>query len=351
MVGLPMAELDSFWRKEFSELEAGDEATHRLDLFDGAGQRPTRSMRGFRLFLEEQQGSGYWDFFRPADAFYISMARARFRKKTYVNIEGEHYFKVRILLAGKLLNMQGETLLESGHAVAFLAPGQGRDGFFIAADTETKLLVLHCQPKVLTETLGLTVSAVPPPFDRLFGPPQAGSLHRIALGPEVLSAAQRIIESRDQIPATVRAPYLEAMATSILCQIIADLSNSNRIRLAQSSLNARDLNRIYETRDYLAQHFAAPPRIPQLARMVGINQTKLKAGFKEVLGVTIYDYILGRRMDRACELLVTQDYPIATIAHMVGYEHAANFTGAFKRHLGCLPRAWKRRRGSQRQIR
>jgi AraC-like DNA-binding protein len=78
--------------------------------------------------------------------------------------------------------------------------------------------------------------------------------------------------------------------------------------------------------------------------MVGLNQTKLKASFRETLGFTIYDYILERRMERAAEMLLTGEYAVAQVAYAVGYEYPANFTAAFKRYFGQLPRTWKRRR-------
>jgi AraC-like DNA-binding protein len=335
----PERDIEAFWNKVFGPTEP--ETRNRLEL--GATADRAGSRRGIRQFLTEAEGTGHWDFFKLSDYLHVSVTTARYRQNTWFEITGNNYFKVRVLLSGRLLGANRETLIEGPHAVMFLSPGEGRDGYFIAKDVEIRLLVLHCRPGLLTDTLGLAPSALPPPFNRFIVPTMQGCLHSLALGPEVLSAAQRVIDARHEMPTPLRVPFLEAMAMRMLCEILGDLSNSDRVRRTASQFSARDLNRIYEARDYLSQHFASPPVIPQLARMVGINQTKLKAGFKAALGMTIADYTMRRRMERASELLITQDYPIEAVANTVGYRHAANFTCAFKRHFGCLPRIWKQR--------
>ena len=58
--------------------------------------------------------------------------------------------------------------------------------------------------------------------------------------------------------------------------------------------------------------------------------------------MTIYEYILKCRMERAEELLLTGDYGVAEVAYEVGYDYPANFTHAFRRFHGRLPGVLKR---------
>jgi AraC-like DNA-binding protein len=121
---------------------------------------------------------------------------------------------------------------------------------------------------------------------------------------------------------------------------VTDLSAGGAASCGRTLLS-RDRRRVHEARDYLAQHYASPPTIPQLARMVGMNQTKLKAAFKQLLNLTIYEYVLHRRMEVAAQLLVEAELSVAEVAYRVGYEYPANFSCAFKRYYGRLPRDWK----------
>jgi AraC-like DNA-binding protein len=156
-----------------------------------------------------------------------------------------------------------------------------------------------------------------------------------------LRAAQWIDASRFTVLPAVRTVYLESLAMQLLCHTVTELSMRDPHEHT-ASIAPRDLKRIYEARDHLAQHYASPPTIPQLARMVGMNQTKLKAGFKQTFQMTIYAYILQRRMEATAQLLVEREFSVAEIAYRVGYDYPANFSCAFKRYYGCSPRQWKR---------
>jgi AraC family transcriptional activator of pyochelin receptor len=184
---------------------------------------------------------------------------------------------------------------------------------------------------------------VPPPLNKLFAQNRASEHVRISLSANLMHSVQLMVESRHQMRPALRGRYLEALSMEILLQIIGELSNREMVRRTATGLRARDLNRIYEARDYLTQHFRNPPKIPELAQLVGLNQTKLKAGFLEVTQLTIYGYITQCRMERAADLLLTGNYGIAEVAYEVGYDYPANFTSAFKKFHGKLPRSMNHR--------
>lgn len=325
--------------RAFERLSERKERLSPLDLTSSGRHHPLAL--GVRHFLAESDGSGYWEYFKPADHLLLSVTDATYRQTQWIEIPQARLFKLRLLLAGQLLGPAREIILAGPQAHLHLSSGASAEGYFVAGGSETKLIVLHCATQFLEHTLHLNCNDLPPPVDAMIARSSSSSTHRISFSAEVLHAAQRILDSRHGIPSALRSAYLESMATTILCEVFAELSNHDLAR--RSAWHARDLNRIYEARDYLAQHFIAPPTIPQLARMVGINQTKLKAGFKKVLGMTIYQYVLERRMKVASELLLERDHNVTEIAYRVGYEYPTNFTYAFKKRFGCLPRVWKKR--------
>jgi AraC family transcriptional activator of pyochelin receptor len=322
---------------EMLTAESGGNAP--LDL--AASGRRRWTARGVRHFLRQQEGQGYWDFFKLSDSLMLSVTDAAYDKDAWVRVEGTAFFKVRILLSGTLRGQSGGVVATAPQALLYVSPGSSREGYFISAGEPIRMVVLHCRPELMTDVLGLDADEIAPPLDSLFQTVRDGSRHRLALGPEVLHAAQRIVDSRHQLPRPMRGPYLEALSMEILLQVCGDLANREMLRKSATTLSTRDLNCIFEARDYLAQHFTKPLRIPELARLVGVNQTKLKAVFREAVGLTIYDYILKCRMERAAELLVTGDYAVAEVAFDVGYDYPANFTHAFKKFYGRLPRAMK----------
>jgi len=306
------------------------------------GDTRAQGHRVVREYLSSEDGEGYWDYFQLNDELTLSITDATYRRDHWISVEGGRFFKVRVLLAGKLLQPDGEVMLQGPHAQLHVCAGERGGGYAIAGGTATKLVVLHCAPELLTRRLGFAPGEAPYPLQALTDDNgAAGRAVKIRLTPELLRAAQWIDASRFSVLPAVRTVCLEALAMQLLCHTVTDLSGREPYKPTMS-LPPRDLKRIYDARDHLAQHYASPPTIPQLARMVGMNQTKLKAGFKQTFKLTIYAYILQRRMEATAQLLVEREFSVAEIAYRVGYEYPANFSCAFKRYYGCSPRQWKR---------
>jgi AraC-like DNA-binding protein len=302
-------------------------------------QRPQHwATRGMRHFLNEQEDSGYWDFFKISDGFLLSITDAQYGKDTWVRVEGTAFFKLRLLLSGSLRSASGEIIAQAPEALLYLSPGASRGGYYILGAQPIRMVVLHCRPAVLTRDFGLNSSEVPPPLDKLFARNPAEN-QRLSLDTSLMHAVQLMVESRHKMMPALRGRYLEALSTEILLQVIGEFGNRAMVNRARTGIRPRDVNSIYEARDYLTQHYRNPPKIPELARMVGLNQTKLKAGFREVTKLTIYSYITKCRMERAADLLLNGNYGIAEVAYEVGYDYPANFTSAFKKFYGKLPRS------------
>ena len=87
------------------------------------------------------------------------------------------------------------------------------------------------------------------------------------------------------------------------------------------------------------ENYKSPPTITELARQVGLNRSRLCVEFKEIFGTTVFEFCQGYRMNKARELLQDRNLSIAQVAESVGYEHATNFTSAFKKQFGFLPKA------------
>jgi len=108
-------------------------------------------------------------------------------------------------------------------------------------------------------------------------------------------------------------------------------------------LSKQDVAYIQQARTILAENFDKHITIPQLARQTGINEAKLKEGFKEVFGYSIHTCILQLRLQKAQELLLTTDMSITDITYVIGYSHVTHFTSLFKKEMGITPTEWKKK--------
>lgn len=102
-------------------------------------------------------------------------------------------------------------------------------------------------------------------------------------------------------------------------------------------LTRADEERIKYAALLIRENLSNPFTIVALAREVGINQTKLKHGFKAVFGNTVFGYLQETRMNMARKLLLDTTLTVQQISSMSGYASVSNFSTAFKHTYGYPP--------------
>ncbi|WP_266362584.1 helix-turn-helix transcriptional regulator [Tellurirhabdus rosea] len=99
-----------------------------------------------------------------------------------------------------------------------------------------------------------------------------------------------------------------------------------------------DYEKLIEARRLLKTRYTAPPTLTELSRLVGLNEFKLKRGFKRLFQNTVYGWVLDYRLQQAHELLRSGGHSVSEVAYRVGYQHPAHFTTAFRKKFGLAPR-------------
>jgi AraC-like DNA-binding protein len=93
---------------------------------------------------------------------------------------------------------------------------------------------------------------------------------------------------------------------------------------------------------YLRDHLAEQIRIKHLASLVALSPFYFVRTFKQHVGVPPHQYLIGVRMERACELLATSTLSATQICPRVGFTTLSHFTNTFRRHTGMSPIAYRR---------
>ena len=107
------------------------------------------------------------------------------------------------------------------------------------------------------------------------------------------------------------------------------------------NLTYSDIQKIYAAENYISNNLNKKTTIVMLSKLIGLNQTKLKNGFKQLFGNTIYNYTLELRMCYAKKLLEEGDKSLIAISELVGYSHPNHFSYAFKTKFGISPSSFK----------
>jgi AraC-like DNA-binding protein len=91
----------------------------------------------------------------------------------------------------------------------------------------------------------------------------------------------------------------------------------------------------------LLNHVANPPTLLELAHQVGLNDRKLKQGFRSVFGTTVFGYLRHYQMQQAKQLLLMPGTTIASVAQAVGYRNPEAFSVAFRRTFDITPKSYQ----------
>lgn len=86
-----------------------------------------------------------------------------------------------------------------------------------------------------------------------------------------------------------------------------------------------------------------PLSLPMLSKAAAINEFKLKAGFRQLYGTSVFDCLQEARMQKARELLVSTDKPLKVICGLTGYPRMTNFITAFRKRFGYTPGSLRRK--------
>ncbi|OIN59620.1 helix-turn-helix transcriptional regulator [Arsenicibacter rosenii] len=130
--------------------------------------------------------------------------------------------------------------------------------------------------------------------------------------------------------------FLEAKVMELLALQLKQFQELDTFG-SRTPATVTDLDKLEEVRRILQREFTRPPTLSALSRLVGLNEFKLKKGFREAYGTSVYDWVLNYRLDVGYRLLMQQQLSVSEVAYQIGYQHPAHFTTAFRKKYGIPP--------------
>ena len=109
------------------------------------------------------------------------------------------------------------------------------------------------------------------------------------------------------------------------CPFLADDNNIKKIKKAKEIIISRMIE---------------PPTLIELAKEVDISLKKLKQGFKQVYGASVFSFLIDYKMQISKRLLSSGNYNVNEVALKVGYSTATHFINAFKKKFGTTPKKY-----------
>lgn len=95
-------------------------------------------------------------------------------------------------------------------------------------------------------------------------------------------------------------------------------------------------------RDHLLADLARPPTLAQMAIEAGISAIRIKRGFRELFGHSVYGLFQHERMREARRRLQAGGVTVMEVAFGLGYSNPSHFAVAFRKQFGIGPGEYKR---------
>lgn len=105
-------------------------------------------------------------------------------------------------------------------------------------------------------------------------------------------------------------------------------------------VDENNVQKIRKAKDIIVQRMAEPPSLQELSDEIGLSLKKLKTGFKEIYGETVYGFLLDYKMEYARKLLEHGSYNVNEVALRIGYSTGSHFIAAFKKKFGTTPKKY-----------
>jgi AraC-like DNA-binding protein len=110
---------------------------------------------------------------------------------------------------------------------------------------------------------------------------------------------------------------------------------------ANSSLAAWQ---IFRVQAYIDKNLHRPILVRQLSAVARRSQAHFSRRFKLAVGEPPHAYVMRRRLQKACHLMVASEASLSEIALNVGFSDQAHLSRLFKQSFGKSPSSWRRER-------
>jgi AraC family transcriptional regulator, transcriptional activator of the genes for pyochelin and ferripyochelin receptors len=152
--------------------------------------------------------------------------------------------------------------------------------------------------------------------------------------PELLSSLHLLLNCPYQ--GLSRQFFIESKVLELVAYQVDNLLKRPKNNAADI-LTKEDHEKLELCRSILIANYSHPPSLLELARQIGMNDFKLKAGFKFKFGSPVYKYLQDYRMHQAKAFLEEGKMNVSEVADAIGYSSIGSFSNAFFDKFGIRP--------------
>ncbi|PZA13776.1 AraC family transcriptional regulator [Rhodopseudomonas palustris] len=278
---------------------------------------------------------------QPDDDVTIYAIDAIAAQDAIIHPEGPATFSLSVFLDGRgTLSIDGAKPLsvEPGMAVLFTSSGPVRGENRFVAGQRFNVIDLRFEQRFLVKAGGA-------PLARIGGdlltehsrPDQRVTLAGWKAPPALLKTAREILDCKRAHDLS-RNLFLYSKAVESLSIVVDTLSRPSG---RKSVFKSNDRAKILQAQNLIGSSYHLDWTIAKLARHVGLNERKLKEGFRHVVGNSVHAYLREVRLEAAARLLLDGE-SVTQAALSVGFESLSHFSKIFAAAKGVSPSRYVR---------
>jgi AraC family transcriptional regulator len=133
--------------------------------------------------------------------------------------------------------------------------------------------------------------------------------------------------------------YVDSLITTLSIHLLRQYFA--RKQLIRSYSEGLPKNKLQQAIEYIDNHLTENLSLKEIASVVGISPHYFTSLFKQSTGLSAYQFVIYRRMERAKQLLRRQDLSITQVSLHVGFQSQSHFTNVFRKCTGMTPRVYR----------
>ena len=138
---------------------------------------------------------------------------------------------------------------------------------------------------------------------------------------------------------SVRGLYFKAKAYEILSLYFnrpADID----VEQCPFLTDEENVDKIKKAKQIIIERMSEPPTLQELSDEISLPLNRLKEGFKQIYGDSVYSFLFDYKMEVARQLLATGSHNVNEVGLKVGYSTSSHFIASFKKKFGTTPKKY-----------
>ncbi|QIE59989.1 AraC family transcriptional regulator [Rasiella rasia] len=136
---------------------------------------------------------------------------------------------------------------------------------------------------------------------------------------------------------TIKQLYFKGKAYELL-SLYFNREEDVNVEQCPFLVDEQNVVKIKKAKEIIISRMAEPPSLQELADEIQLPINKLKEGFKQIYGDSVFSFLFDYKMEVSRQLLATGGYNVNEVGLKVGYSTASHFIAAFKKKFGTTPK-------------